>query len=124
MKKILITDDDNSTLEFMSLYFEEEGYEVIAANSGRQAVTEAEKNKPDIILLDLQMPDMNGLEALEEIKKRLPSVKIIMLTGVADGKTIEKVLRLGASNYVLKPVNLDHLKKQVRELITHSANST
>ena len=101
-EKVLIVDDDQNICELLRLYIEKEGFQVSMAHDGRSAVTQFESENPDIVLLDIMLPELDGWQVCREIRKR-SSCPIIMLT--AKGETFDKVLglELGADDYVVKP---------------------
>lgn len=116
-KKILIVDDEKDACEFLKDFFESKGFQAAVAHSGPEAVRLAESQKPEVILLDFQMPGMDGLQVLEAIRKLRLSSKIIMMTGVNESKTMEQALRLGAVHYVTKPFKMEYLFKEVQQIL-------
>ena len=100
--KILIVDDEENICELVRLYIEKEGFDAIIANDGQEAVAKFNKEKPDLILLDIMLPIKDGWQVCREIRAQ-SKVPIIMLT--AKGETFDKVLglELGADDYVVKP---------------------
>ena len=100
--KILVVDDDLNICELLKLYLENDGYVVYTANDGKQAVDMFKNKTPDLVLLDIMLPKMDGWQVCREIRKT-SGVPIIMLT--AKGETFDKVLglELGADDYVVKP---------------------
>ena len=101
-KKILIVDDDKNICELLRLYLEKDGFRTLVAHDGEQALQCAQINNPDLILLDIMMPILDGWQVCREIRKN-SNVPIIMLT--AKGETFDKVLglELGADDYITKP---------------------
>ena len=73
--------------------------------------------KPDVVLLDIQMPGLDGLQVLKKIKEKYPKVKVIMVTAVETQEKIEVAMRLGADNYITKPLSLEYLEKDVQDKI-------
>ncbi|HOG23796.1 MAG: Transcriptional regulatory protein YycF [Candidatus Omnitrophica bacterium ADurb.Bin292] len=116
-KKLLLVDDEVEICEFLKSFFEDRDYQVATAHSGVQAVEQVESFRPDVVLLDIQMPEMDGLSALREIKEKYPRVKVIMVTAVETQDRIEAAMRLGADNYITKPLSLEYLEKDVQEKI-------
>lgn len=101
--KVLIVDDDPFILDMYVLKFKELGYDISAAGDGKNALAKIRKEKPDIVLLDVVMPSMDGFEIMQEIQKdKPPHPKIIFLTNLGQKEDIEKGMRLGASDYVIK----------------------
>ena len=114
--KVLIVDDDTNICELLRLYLEKEGYSTVIANDGEEAVEAFKNNSPDIILLDVMLPKLDGWQVCREIRKT-SQVPIIMLT--AKGETFDKVfgLELGADDYVTKPFSLKVLMHRIDTLL-------
>lgn len=103
MEKILIV-DDNKDLRFnLSSILKEEGYDVIAVGDGREALKTADKESPNLVLLDIRLPGVNGMKLLEEMKKIDKDLVIIMLTAYGEVKDAVKAMKLGAYDYITKP---------------------
>lgn len=111
--KVLVADDDPNVREIIRLYFEKQHIEMVEAQDGEAALEMVEKESPDIIILDVMMPKMDGYEACREILKRY-DIPIIMLT--AKGEEIDRVLglELGADDYVTKPFSRGSLSRALR----------
>lgn len=119
MKHLLVVDDESEICDFLKSFFEERAFDVRTANSGEQAIREVEKSQPQVVLLDVHMPGMDGMNVLREIKNRYPNVKVIMVTALETREKIEEAMRLGADNYITKPLSLEYLEKDVQEKIAH-----
>ncbi len=115
--KLLIVDDEAEICDFLKSFFEERNYEVKTASSGQGALDAVEQFKPHIVLLDIKMPGMDGIQVLGTIKKKSPRTKVIMVTALETRDKIEECLRLGADNYITKPLSLEYLENDVREKI-------
>lgn len=104
MPKLLIIEDENMLREVYTTLFSMENYEVMSAANGKEALRLLKKFKPDLIILDLLMPVMNGIEFLEkaQLQKYYPETKILVLSNLSDPKTISKISKLGASDHRLK----------------------
>ena len=104
MPKILIVEDENMLREVYTTLFSMENYEVMSAPNGKEGLKLLKKFKPDLIVLDLLMPVMNGIEFLEkaQLKKNYPAIKVLVLSNLSDPKTINKITKLGVSDYKLK----------------------
>ena len=103
-QKVLIVEDDAFLINIYSTKFEGEGYTVFVAENGEEGLKKAFKEKPDIILLDILMPKLNGFGFLEKIKveKEFNEIPIILLTNLSQNKDIEKGLAMGANDYLVK----------------------
>ena len=121
--KLLIVDDEVEICDFLKSFFEERNYEVKTASSGQAALTAVEQFKPSIVLLDIKMPGMDGTQVLETVKKKFPRTKVIMVTALETRDKIEECLRLGADNYITKPLSLEYLENDVREKIESLSSS-
>ncbi|OGW88201.1 MAG: hypothetical protein A3A73_03770 [Omnitrophica bacterium RIFCSPLOWO2_01_FULL_50_24] len=121
--KLLIVDDEVEICDFLKSFFEERDYEVVTANSGEAALEIVKKIRPQVVLLDIKMPGMNGVRVLEEIKQKFPRIKVIMVTAIETRDKIEECLRLGADNYITKPLSLEYLENDVREKIEGLKNT-
>ena len=107
-KIVLIVDDDTSVRESLKLLLEDK-YSPISVSNGKDALNILDKRHIDIVLLDIQMPEMDGLETLKRIRQRYDCVIVIMLTVVEDKKTRNKAFELGANNYIYKPYKKEKL---------------
>jgi len=109
MKRILIVDDDKDLRFNLSSILKEEGHEVIAASDGKQTLKVIAKSAPDLVLLDIKLPGMDGVELLQEIKRKWNNLPIIMLTATSDVKSAVKAMKLGAYDYITKPFDDEEL---------------
>ena len=112
--KLLIVDDEQDFLETIIKRLKARGIDVTGVESGYQALEVLEGRDPDVIILDVKMPGLDGIETLREIKKKRPLVEVIMLTGHASVESGLQGMQLGAFDYVMKPVALDELLEKVR----------
>lgn len=122
MEKILIVEDDQTVLNFEVKELEHEGYTTISATNGRQALELFEKESPDLVLLDIMLPELNGIEVLRRIRKS-SSVPVIMVT--AKGEVYDRVngLMTGADDYISKPFAIEELLARIYALLRRSNNS-
>lgn len=120
-KKILIVDDDLNICELLRLYLEKDGFETIIANDGEAAIAKFNLTEPDLILLDIMLPKLDGWQVCRTIRKT-SNVPIIMLT--AKGETFDKILGLdlGADDYVTKPFDSKEVVARVRAVLRRTAN--
>ena len=117
MNKLLIVDDEIEICEFLKSFFEDRDFKVAIASNGTQALEKVALFHPKVVLLDIQMPGMDGLQVLKKIKEMYPKVKVIMVTAVEAQEKIEEAMRFGADNYITKPLSLEYLEKDVQDKI-------
>lgn len=117
MKKMLVVDDETEICEFLKIFFEERNFDVRTAYSGQEAIDAVRKINPDVVLMDIHMPGMDGLSALKQIKLAKPNLKVIMVTALETAEKIDEAMRLGADNYITKPLSLEYLEKDVQEKV-------
>ena len=114
MERILVVDDDVGICNMLQRYFLlENRYEVHIVHDGETAVSKVKEVRPHIVLLDVMMPGMGGIDALREIKQVDPAVGVIMITAVVDEDLAKQAVALGAYDYITKPLNLDYLETVV-----------
>jgi len=116
--RILIIDDDVALVEFLTSSFMESGFDVIGAHHGGDGLMLADVHKPDIVLLDVRMPGMSGVEVLQQMRTRWPWLPVIVITGLADAQLARALLQRGAFDYVAKPFDVDHLQRCVAAALT------
>ena len=112
-KPILVVDDDPKHLKLLGLKLANEGYRVITVESGKEALKTIKLEKPGLVLLDIMMPDMNGLETLKRIKRPDPDIPVAMVTSIWDNDEAKKAFEAGAYEYITKPVDMEYLKLAV-----------
>ncbi|MCX5889162.1 MAG: response regulator [Deltaproteobacteria bacterium] len=113
--KVMIVDDELDFLETIVKRLKARNIDVNGVESGYKALEALEGRNPDVIILDVRMPGMDGIETLREIKKKSPLTEVIMLTGHASVESGIQGMQLGAFDYVMKPVALDELLEKVRQ---------
>ncbi len=117
MAKILIADDDRGMREFLQIMLEKEGHEVNTAGSGAEALSLCRKGRFDLVLTDLKMPRMNGIDLLKEIKEISPETMVILITAYASGETALAAMREGAYDYIEKNFDIDELKQTIEDAL-------
>lgn len=115
--RLLIVDDEEKVRKYLSSLLRHRGYRVDAAPDGITALEMVNQKDFDLVLLDVLMPGPDGLTVLQEIKRQKPNVQVIMLTGNASVNTAVEGIRLGAFDYLLKPLDLDALTECLREAL-------
>jgi two-component system response regulator AtoC len=108
--RVLVIDDDPGVREYMEALVSRQGYEVFAAADGEQALAVLDRTGPDLVTLDVVLPGMDGLATLAELKKRLPDVPVVMLSGHGQARHIVEAMRLGASDFLRKPFEVEELE--------------
>lgn len=118
-KKILIVDDEKDLVELARVYLESENNEVITAYDGEEGLKKAESEKPDLILLDINMPKLNGYQVLETLKKNQHTSEIIvvMFSTNCTPKEIERARNLGSDDYITKPYEPENLIGRLKKVL-------
>lgn len=114
--RVLVVDDELFVGELLKEYLAIIGYEVTAVSNGHDALSSIEQSPPHIVILDIRMPGMGGMEVLKSIKERHGDINVIMLSAYGDPETVNEALRLGADHYLQKPMNLKHLVETLKAL--------
>ena len=116
---ILIIDDESAQRDVLSGYLKKKGYKIYSASSGKEGIEITKNNPVDIILSDYKMPDLNGIEVLEQVKKINPEISFVVVTAYGTVENAVKAMRLGAFDYISKPVDLDELDLMIERIIEH-----
>ena len=111
--KILVVDDEPDLVIILSNFLSKEGFKVYTAHTGQQAIEKIKNNPIDLVLLDIAMPVMDGIETLKQIKKIKPEVNVIMITGYRDAEKVVQAFRLGAYDCLFKPFDFKYLRKSI-----------
>ena len=119
MKRVLVIEDNENNMELITFILEANGYEVLKAFCGRDGVAEALRERPEFIILDIQLPDIDGTEVLSiirasEIKNSIP---IIAMTSYAMAGDEARLLKAGCNGYIEKPINPDSVMNQIRHIL-------
>lgn len=109
-KRILVVDDDQAICNMLEKFLSKKGYQAITALSGEEGIKKVEEERPHMILLDIKMPDLNGIETLKRIRNIDKEVGIVMITAVKDDEVGKKCIELGAYDYITKPLSLEYLE--------------
>ena len=118
MHKILVVDDDNDMCLLLTRFLTRNGYTVTSANSGQAAIAWLKKNAPDLVLCDFRLDDMTGVQLLGQIKEMHPGAAVIIITGYSDVKDAVEVMKLGAYDYVTKPLFPDEILLTIKKALT------
>ncbi len=119
-KRILIVDDEANMCSIMQDILIDEGYDVMVAENGSEALQVVREITPDLIITDINMPCMGGLDLLREVKSLHPDVQFIIMTGFGELETYLKAMHNGAFDYVTKPLNIEMLKLMVAKVLGQS----
>lgn len=118
-RKVVIIDDNPLAVESLETVFVNEGYKVITASTGETGLKEVIKERPDIVILDIMLPDMDGIQVCEKIKTNpvTGNIKVLMLTAYDTDESFDKSIMRKADWYMVKPYNVNHLLKIVNKLL-------
>ena len=119
-KKFLIIDDEEGIVVEVKGYFEEEGFDVRTAETGKEGIDQINQFRPDVLLLDMKLPDMSGLSILKICKEISPDTKIIVNTGYVDQNLFDEAEKLGRDSLLQKPFDLQVLKAEVDRLLAQN----
>lgn len=117
---IAIVDDKPTIRNLLEEFFLQEGFTVYTGDDGKKAIDLVKQFNPSLLLIDLRMPDMNGVEALQEIKKIKPTQTVIMMTAYGEEDIVEQAIHSGAAGYISKPFDLYELSSKVEKVLKES----
>jgi len=120
LPNILVVDDNHAILEFLLLLLSKSGFHALGASSGRECLRKVQETEVDLIILDVMMPVMDGLEVCREVKKIAPTIPVILLTARDDMVTRAAAMDLGVSEFIAKPVNNADLLNRVRTQLSNA----
>ena len=113
MPRVLVVDDEPDAVELLQEFLTAKGYEVLTASDGEEALRKVKEERPHVILLDVRMPRMNGLEVLKRVRAMDHEVGVIMVTAVNEEETGRQALQLGAFDYITKPLDFTYLERSL-----------
>ncbi len=111
--RVLVVDDDPATVELLQEFLLAKGYEVLTARDGAEALRTVRAERPHLLLLDIMLPKLDGLEVLRQVKAIDPTVGVIMVTGVNEEAIGRQAMALGAFDYIVKPLDLPYLERSL-----------
>ena len=115
--KLLLVDDEEELVLSLAERLRLRDYDTRIATSGMDALSEIQKERPDIVLLDLGMPGMSGMEVLEKIKSENSAIEVILLTGLLDDQSLDEGLKAGATDYIVKPIDINDLISKLQDIM-------
>ena len=116
--RVLVVDDDPNVQEILREFLSAKGYEIITAGDGAEGLRRVKEERPHLILLDIQMPKMDGLEVLRRLREIDKEVSVIMITSVNEQEIARQAIELGAFDYIVKPLDLPYLEQSLWYKIT------
>lgn len=121
---ILVVDDESDMCEMLVTILYKEGYVTDMANNGKDAIKRVKDGGVDFVLLDIMMPEMGGIETLQQIKAVRPDIPVVMITAYATLKTAQESMRLGAYDYITKPFNLECVREVIKQGLEEQYTNT
>ena len=113
MPKLLVVDDEIAVCDILKHFFTKQGYQVFMTTKGEEALALAEQERPDLMLLDIKMPVMSGIEVLRKLRGRKNTIKVVMVSALHEDQVVAEAPKLGAVGFVVKPFHLDYLEQVV-----------
>jgi len=120
-KKVLVVDDEQNSREGLSKILTKEGYKVHIAEDGEKALQEAEDYKFDLIITDLRMPDMDGIEVLKKVREKNKSIGVVIVTAYGEVNSYLTAMNLGAFEYLNKPIHLEELRRVIKKALEETS---
>lgn len=117
-RRVLVVDDEENARIGLSKILEQEGYRVDSVSNGREALDFLQRQKVQVVISDLQMPEMNGMTFLREVNRHYPSTQVIMVTAHGGVESYLEAIHLGAYEYINKPIRLDELRIVMNKMLT------
>src|SRR3954471_19084961 len=115
--RVLVVDDEESIREFLEIMLRKEGYEVTCAEDGQKALELIKKKSFDLVISDLQMPNMTGIELLRHVKDQYPDILFMMITAFGTTETAVEAMKLGAYDYITKPFKIDEVRININNAL-------
>ncbi len=116
--RVLIVDDNIGLLTTMSLILRHVGYSVITAKNGQEAIECVKRNNLQIIFMDIKMPGKNGVDVYKELKRIIPKVPVVMMTGYSRDDLVQEGIEAGVNKIIFKPLDMDHVINLIKEVVT------
>ncbi|RWR13454.1 response regulator [Siminovitchia fortis] len=123
-EKVLIVDDQFGIRTLLNEVLQKEGYEIFQAANGLQALSVTEQHAPDLVLLDMKIPGMDGLEILKKMKEINPDIRVIIMTAYGELDLIEQTKKLGALAHFSKPFDIEEIRSAVKKFLLVNSDRT
>jgi len=120
---ILVVDDEEEVCKLFHRILKDEGYTVLTANSGKEALDLVDKKGPDLVILDLKLPDINGIKVLRRLQRMNKNMEVIIVTGYGTMKTARVAMRLGAYDYITKPFDIHYIRTLIKDALSSGPDS-
>ena len=120
---ILVVDDEPMVLDLFQKILSRERYTLLTASNGKEALELVCKKRPDLVILDLKLPDMSGIETLRRINRRNENPEVIIITGYGSMETARAAMRLGAYDYITKPFDIDYIRALIEDALSAASGS-
>ena len=117
-ESILIVDDEKREAEMLAYFLKGKGFTILTADSGITALAQAEQHRPEVVVMDIRMPGMGGLECLMQMKQKYPATEVIMATAVGETDIVIDCMKGGAFGYLMKPVDISELIARIDEAVS------
>ena len=117
MIKILVVDDESEIVDQIKEYLDDEGFQVFTAETGQEGIEIGKREMPNLLILDMKLPDMPGILVLKTLKEIHPKMKVITITGYIDQAMFDQAEELGRDTFIQKPFDLETLRKEVAKLV-------
>ena len=124
VKKVLVVDDEQNSREGLSKILTKEGYKVHIAEDGEKALHEAGNYKFDLIITDLRMPDMDGIEVLKKVREKNKDIGVVIVTAYGEVNSYLTAMNLGAFEYLNKPIHLEELRRVIKKALDENPRSS
>jgi DNA-binding response OmpR family regulator len=121
--KVLVVDDEPTILDLLYEYLSETGYECVKATTGEEALKSLSQDRYDVMLLDLKLPGITGIDVIKKVKSIYPGTAVIVVTGTGDIQTVVEAIKVGAVDCIIKPFKIEEVNKNIHRVLENSADS-
>ncbi len=118
--KILVVDDEEMAIKMIELQLKRENYEVLTSTDGREAIDIIKNEQPDVVISDIMMPYMSGLELLEIVKTENKKIPVILISSLDEVEVIQTSVDMGADDFIIKPINMEELSLRLKRILVNN----